>query len=74
MEAAGLVTRDRPAASRREIVLLPTESGRRLAEWVRRRRRSALGAVLDSMTDDGREALAQGLREVAAGLGRLARQ
>jgi DNA-binding MarR family transcriptional regulator len=74
MEMAGLVTRDRAAASRREIVLLPTESGRRLAEWVRRRRRSALGAVLDSMTEDGREALAQGLREVAVGLGRLARQ
>jgi DNA-binding MarR family transcriptional regulator len=74
MEAAGLVIRDRAAASRREIVLLPTESGRRLAEWVRRRRRSALGAVLDSMTQDGREALAQGLREVAVGLGRMSQR
>lgn len=69
MEAAGLVKRDRPAASRREILLMPTESGRRLAEWVRRRRRSALGTVLESMTQDGRTALAQGLRELALGLG-----
>jgi DNA-binding MarR family transcriptional regulator len=74
MEAAGLVRRDRATASRREIVLLPTESGRRLADWVRRRRRSALGAVLESMSQDGREALSLGLREVAAGLGRITRQ
>ncbi len=66
MQAAGLLTRDRAAASRREIVLVPTESGRRLAEWVRGRRRAALGAVLQRMTPDGREALARGLRELAA--------
>ena len=35
MQAAGLLTRDRAAASRREILLVPTESGRRLADWVR---------------------------------------
>ena len=40
IQAAGLLTRDRAAASRREIVLFPTESGRRLAERVRRRRRT----------------------------------
>jgi len=67
MQAAGLLTRDRAAASRREIVLIPTESGRRLAEWVRGRRRAALGEVLQGMTPDGREALARGLRELAAG-------
>jgi DNA-binding MarR family transcriptional regulator len=66
IQAAGLLTRDRAAASRREIVLLPTESGRRLAEWVRGRRRAALGDVLQAMSPDGREALAQGLRELAA--------
>src|SRR6202050_5275773 len=65
MQAAGLLTRDRAAASRREIVLVPTESGRRLAEWVRGRRRAALGEVLAAMTADGREALARGLAELA---------
>jgi DNA-binding MarR family transcriptional regulator len=67
IQAAGLLTRDRrAAASRREVVLFPTESGHRLAEWVRGRRRAALGDVLEAMSPDGREALAQGLRELAA--------
>jgi DNA-binding MarR family transcriptional regulator len=67
IQAAGLLARDRAPASRREIVLFPTESGRRLADWVRGRRRAALGNVLQAMTPDGRDALAQGLRELAAG-------
>jgi DNA-binding MarR family transcriptional regulator len=67
MQAAGLLTRDRAAASRREIVLLPTEAGRQLAEWVRSRRRAALRDVMRTMSPDGREALVQGLRELAAG-------
>jgi DNA-binding MarR family transcriptional regulator len=66
MQAAGLLTRDRAAASRREIILLPTESGRRLTEWVRAQRRAALGHVLESMSQNGREALARGLGELAA--------
>jgi DNA-binding MarR family transcriptional regulator len=65
MQAAGLLTRDRAAASRREIVLVPTESGRRLADWVLGRRRAALGQVLARMTPEGRAALAQGLTELA---------
>jgi DNA-binding MarR family transcriptional regulator len=65
IQAAGLLTRDRAAASRREVVLFPTESGRRLAEWVRGRRRVALGDVLQAMSPDGREALAHGLKELA---------
>jgi DNA-binding MarR family transcriptional regulator len=67
MQAAGLLTRDRAAASRREIVLVPTESGRRLADWVRGRRRTALGQVLDRMSPEGRDALARGLTELADG-------
>jgi DNA-binding MarR family transcriptional regulator len=69
MQAAGLLTRDRAAASRREIVLVPTESGRRLAEWVRGRRRAALGEVMAAMSPDGREALARGLGELAGAEG-----
>jgi DNA-binding MarR family transcriptional regulator len=69
MQAADLLTRDRAAASRREIVVLPTESGRRLAEWVRRQRRAVLGDLLQAMTPAGREALALGLCELAAGTG-----
>jgi DNA-binding MarR family transcriptional regulator len=65
MQAAGLLTRDRAAASRREIVLLPTESGRRLAQWIQGRRRAALSAVLQTMSPSGREALVQGLNEIA---------
>lgn len=65
MEAAGLLTRDRAAASRREILLLPTESGRNLAEWVRARRRDALAQILQTMSTDGRDALARGLGELA---------
>ena len=67
MQLAELLTRDRAAASRREIVLVPTESGRRLAEWVRGRRRAALGEVMQAMTPDGRAALMRGLRELAIG-------
>jgi DNA-binding MarR family transcriptional regulator len=66
MQAHGLLTRGRAPASRREIVLLPTESGRMLAEWVRSRRRAALRDVMQTMSPDGRAALAQGLRELAA--------
>ena len=66
MQAAGLLTRDRAAASRREIVLLPTESGRQLAEQVRSKRRAALLEVLQTMSPDARKALAQGLTELAA--------
>ena len=65
MQAAGLLTRDRAAASRREIVLLPTESGRRLAQWVQSRRRAALSDVLQTMSPSSREALVQGLKEIA---------
>jgi DNA-binding MarR family transcriptional regulator len=65
MQAAGLVTRDRAAASRREIVVVPTESGRRLAEWVRGRRQAALARLLEGMSADGRQALMRGLHELA---------
>jgi DNA-binding MarR family transcriptional regulator len=67
MQAAGLLTRDRAAASRREIVLVPTQAGRQLAEQIRSARRAALREVLQTMTPGGREALAQGLRELCAG-------
>jgi len=67
IQSAGLLTRNRATASRREVVLFPTESGRRLAEWVRGKRRAALGDVLQAMSPDGREALALGLKELAAG-------
>jgi DNA-binding MarR family transcriptional regulator len=69
MEVAGLLTRDRAVGSRREIVLLLTESGRRLAEWVREQRRSALAELLQAMSPEGREALVRGLGELAAQVG-----
>jgi DNA-binding MarR family transcriptional regulator len=66
MAAGGLVTRERAAGSRREIVLVLTESGRRLAEWVRGQRRAALDDLLGAMGAEGREALMRGLRELRA--------
>ena len=65
MEMAGLLTRDRAADSRREIVLSLTESGARLAEWVREQRRAALAEMLAAMTPGGRDALLRGLEELA---------
>jgi DNA-binding MarR family transcriptional regulator len=69
MAAAGLLSRERAAGSRREIVLVLTESGRRLAGWVREQRRGALDELLGAMGTDGREALVRGLRALAAGPG-----
>jgi DNA-binding MarR family transcriptional regulator len=69
MEVAGLLTRDRAVGSRREIVLLLTESGRRLAEWVREQRRAALAELLQAMSPEGREALVRGLAELATQVG-----
>jgi DNA-binding MarR family transcriptional regulator len=66
MQAAGLLTRDRAAASRREIVLVPTESGRQLAQSVRDSHRSALRSVLQTLSQDGQEALVRALSELAA--------
>lgn len=66
MQAAGLLTRDRAASSRREIVLVPTESGRQLAQSVRDSHRAALRTVLASLSQDGQEALVRGLSELAA--------
>lgn len=65
MQAAGLLTRDRAILSRREIVLVPTESGKQLADWVRIQRRAALTQVLDAMDPAARQALAFGLTELA---------
>jgi len=60
------VSRDRAVVSRREIVVVPTESGRRLAEWVRGGREAALAGLLGGMSETGRAALTQGLAELAA--------
>jgi DNA-binding MarR family transcriptional regulator len=69
MQESGLLTRGRAAASRREIVLRPTETGRALAELVQGRRRAVLSDALAAMSPDGRQALLQGLQELAADAG-----
>jgi DNA-binding MarR family transcriptional regulator len=61
--AAGLLIRV-PAASRREILLRLTESGQRLAAWIRDQRRAALVRVLQAISPAGREDLARGLSEL----------
>jgi DNA-binding MarR family transcriptional regulator len=65
MATAGLVNRERAAGSRREVVLVLTEPGRRLAAWVRGQRKVALDDLLGAMGAEGREALIRGLRELA---------
>ncbi len=61
--AAGLLVRV-PAASRREILLRLTESGQRLAAWIRDQRRAALERVLQAISPAGREDLTRGLSEL----------
>jgi DNA-binding MarR family transcriptional regulator len=63
--AAGLLARQQAAASRREITLRSTESGQRVARWVRDQRRAALDRTLASLSPEGRRDLARGLAELA---------
>lgn len=67
MTAAGLLKSEAVQASRREIVLRATESGRPLAAWVRSRRREVLRRAVQPMSPAGRECLALGLSELATG-------
>jgi len=64
LAAAGLLARLPAAASRREILLQLTESGQRVADWIREQRRAALIRVLEEISPDGRAVLARGLSEV----------
>lgn len=64
LAAAGLLARVPAAASRREILLQLTESGQRLAAWIRGQRRAALLRVLEDLSPEGRSALARGLSEL----------
>jgi DNA-binding MarR family transcriptional regulator len=64
LAAAGLLNRLPAAASRREILLQLTESGQRLAAWIREQRRAALLRVLEEISPAGRADLARGLSEV----------
>ena len=64
LAAAGLLARLPAAASRREILLQLTESGQRLAAWIREQRRAALLRVLAGISPDGRADLARGLSEL----------
>lgn len=63
--AAGLLARQQAVASRREITLRSTESGQRVAQWVRDQRRAALDQTLASLSPEGRRDLARGLAELA---------
>jgi DNA-binding MarR family transcriptional regulator len=62
--AAGLLARVPAAASRREIQLQLTDSGQRLAVWIRDQRRTALARVLETISPAGRADLARGLSEL----------
>jgi DNA-binding MarR family transcriptional regulator len=69
MEVAGLLMRVWGIGGHR-TVLRATRAGKRLAAWIRDRRREALRGVLSSMRpSDARDALARGLTDLAAGAG-----
>jgi DNA-binding MarR family transcriptional regulator len=64
MSAAGLL-RVLGAGSSPGITLAVTETGQRLAGWIRERRRAVLAHELESMSAAGRQALARSLSELA---------
>jgi DNA-binding MarR family transcriptional regulator len=64
LASAGLLDRLPAVASRREILLQLTESGQRLAAWIREQRGAALLRVLEEISPDGRADLTRGLSEV----------
>jgi DNA-binding MarR family transcriptional regulator len=65
MAAAGLLTWESAPGARQEIALAVTGAGRRLAGWIRERRRAILANELGCMSAAGRQALARGLSELA---------
>ena len=67
MQEAGLVTVEDIATSRGAPCWVLTDSGTRLARWIKDRQRMALSKVVYSMRPDARDALIHGLRELAAG-------
>ena len=68
MGEAGLLTEEPDGDGRRETMMLVSADGRRLAGWIRGQRRALLAQGLDSMSPDGRQALAHGLSELADAL------
>ena len=66
MQEAGLVTVDDIATSRSAHCWVLTDSGVRLARWIKDRQRMALSKLVYSMRPDARDALIHGLRGLAA--------
>lgn len=66
MQEAGLVTVEDIGTSRGALCCVLTDSGVRLARWIKDRQRMALSKVVYSMHADARDALIHGLRELAA--------
>jgi DNA-binding MarR family transcriptional regulator len=66
MQEAGLVTMEDIGTSRGTLCCVLTDSGVRLARWIKDRQRMALSKVVYSMRPDARDALIHGLRELAA--------
>ena len=65
MQEAGLVTVEDIATSRGVLCCVLTDSGTRLARWIKDRQRMALSKVVYSMRPHARDALIHGLRELA---------
>ncbi|MEZ0494103.1 MarR family winged helix-turn-helix transcriptional regulator [Kineococcus sp. TBRC 1896] len=61
----GWATRQENAANRREVLLAPTESGRRLVEDVMRRREQEVARILAALPAGRRRVVEQGMRAFA---------
>jgi DNA-binding MarR family transcriptional regulator len=70
LQQAGLITRTKPSADRRGVVLGLSDAGERLVRWTQTRYRDRLGVVMAAMSPRGREALARGLSEFRLALKR----
>jgi DNA-binding MarR family transcriptional regulator len=63
LQTAGLLLRQIGAEDRREVALVLTSAGRRLLNKLRSARKRELLAVVERMSEPGRTALFEGLRE-----------
>lgn len=69
MVAGGWVMRTENPDSRREVLVQPTDEGRRLVDGVMTRRRAEIGAILSRLAPQERATLAAGLAAFSAAAG-----
>lgn len=66
LQQAGFITRTTANHDRRGVVLSLSRAGASLVTWVHARHRERLARLMSSLSEEGREALVAGLRELRA--------